>query len=252
MIKKLALTLLAAALLLLCACAPAHDNSTDGSVEPVSPDISATPSNPSTTPAVAVVTPDASDTPIAEPDTAVIREDIDAMLPIMDSIVLATGIAGDTEYTPEDPEYFWYVLYLMGNNWGRTNPLVEAGNEWEILEIVVPTQVMKEYAKAAFANCQSLPPIPDSLQDSIKLDAEKSAYILAPSDRGGTHTQIDEITVVDEISVNVTVGLYDGAGNPEDILGSVLFTLVKNTNAEDTNSSAYKYSVSGVIKMPPA
>ena len=45
---------------------------------------------------------------------------INAMLPIMDSIVRSIGIDSDTKYDAKSEDLIWSVLYLTGVNWGMS------------------------------------------------------------------------------------------------------------------------------------
>ena len=45
---------------------------------------------------------------------------INAMLPIMDSIVRSIGIDSDTKYDAKSDDLIWSVLYLTGVNWGMS------------------------------------------------------------------------------------------------------------------------------------
>ena len=51
---------------------------------------------------------------------------IERMLPALDSIARAMGIDGTAGYAPRDAEFFWTVIYLMGQNWGYAHPLYES------------------------------------------------------------------------------------------------------------------------------
>ena len=47
-------------------------------------------------------------------------KNINAMLPIMDSIVRSIGIDSDTKYDAKSEDLIWSVLYLTGVNWGMS------------------------------------------------------------------------------------------------------------------------------------
>lgn len=243
--KRLLIAAILAGFALLCACAPT-ENAPAGSP---SPDASAPPAIVASAAPAPEVTND-----MAVPSGEVqaieeTREHVEAMLPILDSLVRTMGIAGDTEYAPEDSEFFWTVLYLMGNNWGPTHPFVEAGDDGVT---TVPARVMEEFAGAAFAAYSAFPSIPEDLQGSVTFDEASEAYVLSPSDMGGTITKLDDVSLGQDGGVTATVGLYDGTDNPEDFMGSVVFTLVKHPNAEGISDSIYLYRVTGATKRPKA
>lgn len=246
--KKAILAAALAGAMLLCACAPAATPPT------ASPSVSTPPT--ATPPAITAPTDpiaptpapgDPENTPSAEREAAQARTHMEAMLPILDSIVRTTGIAGDTEYAPDDPAFFWMVLYLMGNNWGPTHPFVDTGEDGIT---AIPARVMEEFAGAAFSGYTEFPPIPQSLQSSMFFDEENGEYILQPSDMGGTQTKLGGISTASDGSVRATVELYDGTDDPADYMGAVNFTLTRHPHADEISNSIYLYSVTGAEKVP--
>ncbi|MDL2238006.1 hypothetical protein LJC56_09295 [Christensenellaceae bacterium OttesenSCG-928-K19] len=244
--KRLTIIAVVVVGILLGACAPTENIPAESST----PDATVLPA---VTESVDPI-PETSDmvvTPDTEQDIEVTKKNVEKLMPILDSIVRTIGIVGDMEYTPDDPEFFWTVLYLMSNNWGTTHPLVEPnGDDTTIGATHVPTSVMEEFAGAAFSSYPEYPAIPASLENSIWFDEEMGAYICESSDMGSTQTKLDDILVAQDGSVTAKVGLYDGAGTPEDLLGYVSFTLVKHPNAEGISNSIYLYSVTGATKIP--
>lgn len=239
--KKTMITSILIGSMLLCSC-----NSAAGNSETPSPSPAATESASPAASANAQPTASAASGEKQSADTKT-QTDMEGMLPILDSITRATGIEGELSYAPEDAAFFWQVLYLMGNNWGDTHPFIEPAKDGVT---TIPTQVMEEFAGAAFSTYKELPAIPKSMNSSISFDAEKDAYILSPSDMGSTQTKINNISVAQDGVVSVTVGLYDGTTTPDDFLGAVLFTLVKHPNADGVSNSAYLYCVTGATQLP--
>lgn len=186
-----------------------------------------------------------------EPDMEEVRKKVESVLPILDSIVRTMEISSDTEYAPEDTEFFWTALYLMGNNWGTTHPLVAPGGDSVAIGAThVPTHVMEQFAGAAFATFTSLPPIPESLQSSIWLDEGNDVYVHEPSDMRGTVTKVENVSIAQDGSVIATVGLYDGTDEPEGIVRCISFTLIDHPSEDGVNNSIYQYSVTGAKKEP--
>jgi hypothetical protein len=193
------------------------------------------------TPAVTEVpaatdTPAMTDTPAATQDISKVKTDIEAMMPILDSIVGTMGIGEDSAYTPNDDAFCWYVLYLMGVNWGATHPLVEMTDEC----VIVPRQAMQEFASAAFFD-NDIPAVPDGMAQSVQYDESLDAYRLAYSDRANTETRMGTLDVAADGTVTVNAELYEV---PDELLGTIAFTLVANPYVEGISEPIYLYSVS--------
>lgn len=246
--KRLILAAALAGTVLLAACSPGTNVST-GTPSPgeSAPPSAVTPADPTPDDKPAQ-SPDVTDMPGSEQNLEDMRDDLEAMLPILDSIVRVTGIAGDTEYAPDDPEFIWMVLYLIGSNWGEVHPFVVPDDDGYT---VIQMRVLYDFACAASSMYMEevLPELPQSMENRVKYDAENDEYIFSPCDMGGTMTKLDDISIAQDGTVTAIVGLYDGAGNPEDLLGSVSFTLVKQPNASGSRNSNYLYSVTGATKI---
>ena len=166
---------------------------------------------------------------------------INAMLPIMDSIVRSIGIDSDTKYDAKSEDLIWSVLYLTGVNWGMSiepetaEPTVTT-DEQEY--VTVPASTMEDYAAAAFGGERSIPKIAASFAESVTFDDSAKAYRLAPSDMGDTIARIDSITP-DGSAVKVSTGLYLGSGER---LGGMVFTLEKCDTA-----GQFKYCVTAAV-----
>mgnify|MGYP001019471255 CR=1 FL=1 len=168
-------------------------------------------------------------------------KNINAMLPIMDSIVRSIGIDSDTKYDAKSDDLIWSVLYLTGVNWGMSiepetaEPTVTT-DEQEY--VTVPASTMEDYAAAAFGGERSIPKIAASFAESVTFDDSAKAYRLAPSDMGDTIARIDSITP-DGSAVKVSTGLYLGSGER---LGGMVFTLEKCDTA-----GQFKYCVTAAV-----
>lgn len=253
--KRLMISAILAGAILLGACSPLDNTPTgtsalDTTEQPkVTMPADATPAAPDTADMPNVgSTPDIASVPDAAQDIAQVKTDVEAMMPVLDSIVRVTGIAGDSEYAPDAPEFIWRVLYLIGSNWGEAHPFVVPGDDGYT---VIQMRVLYDFACAASSLYidEVLPELPSSMQDSVKYDADNDEYIFSPTDMGGTMTKPDDISIAQDGTVTVIVGLYDGAGNPEDLWGSVSFTLVKQSNSGGNRNSNYLYSVTGATKI---
>lgn len=189
------------------------------------------------------VTPAVTDAPAMTPDMSQVKTDVEAMMPILDSIVETMGIGEDSAYTPNDDAFCWYVLYLMGVNWGATHPLVEQTDE----RVIVPRQAMQEFASAAFFDYSDLPAVPDDMAQSVQYDESLDAYRLAYSDRGTSETRMGTLDVAADGTVTVNVELYE---IPDELLGTITFTLVANPYVEGISEPIYLYCVSAAALGP--
>ena len=166
---------------------------------------------------------------------------INAMLPIMDSIVRSIGIDSDTKYDAKSEDLIWSVLYLTGVNWGMSiepetaEPTVTTDEQGYV---TVPASTMEDYAAAAFGGDRSIPKIAVSFAESVTFTDSAEAYRLAPSDMGDTIARIDGITP-DGSAVRVSTGLYLGSGER---LGGMVFTLEKCDTA-----GQFKYCVTAAV-----
>lgn len=197
--------------------------------------------NPS--PAAAATLPENSpigtQAPAITPDLTQAEERMEGMMPILDSIVRAMGVGGTVAYAPKDGEFFWNVLYLMGENWGTTHSLVTKEDD----TVIVPRKVMQEFASAAFLDYSDLLPVPESMAQSVQYDEGLDAYRLAPSDMGNTSTRLEDVCAGADGAICASVALYE---EPDTLLGTLEFTLADNPYVDGIRDPSYFYSVSGV------
>lgn len=213
----------------------------------------ATPAPEATGGPVATAGPVATDAPAqteppalaGTPDMEEVKQGAEAMMPILDSIVRTMGIGGDTPYAPRDAEFFWSVLYHMGENWGHTHPLVERKEDGAV---IVPRQVMQEFATAAFLDYDGLLPLPQSLAQALAYDEGLDAYRLAPSDMGATETRLEEVFTGADGVITARVSLNVG---PDELLGMLDFQLAPNPYAAGVSEPVYHYSVCGAQNAAP-
>lgn len=172
------------------------------------------------------MTPDVS-TPSAQDNR------IDAMMPILDSVVRAMGIGENSAYLPHDDAFLWNVLYLMGNNHAGLLPNV---THREADVTVVPRAVMDEVAAAAFLDYSALPALSKDNIFGMTFDTAADTFCLPPSDTGDADTKTEEVIENPDGTLDVLVGLYLGDGER---LGGVRFILTENPYP----STQFPYSV---------
>ncbi len=158
------------------------------------------------------------------------QEKVTAMLPVLDSIILAMNDSGTT-FEPRDEEFFWSVLYYVAVNYTDKVYMAELTDD---ALIKVPSRSVQEIATACFADYDDLLNIPESLVTSVTYDADWDAYMFTPSDRGMSSSEITEMSKNGD-TINVTVVL-DG-------VDTYKFTLVDNPYVESIESPTFYYSV---------
>ncbi len=190
-------------------------------------------------------TPTASPAPAATPGPVELRKGVEAMMPILDSILNTMGMTDTTPYAPKDADFFWSVLYLTGVNWGHTHPLIEYNN----VHAIIPSQVMQEFASAAFRDYDDLLPLPQSFEDAMQYDDGLDAYLLALSDRGDSSTTLDSVEANADGSVTALVSLHIA---PDAFWGTMEFNLAANPYAEAISEPTYLYTVQDakLVKAP--
>lgn len=135
-----------------------------------------------------------------------VEKKLDRMMPVFSAYMLTLGAEGAVQYQPSDPAYFWNTLLYTVQS---LNPLNSDGNP--AADAVVSADVMLSYAKAAFSECEALPPIPDTLTSMIAFDSSAQEYRLQFPAVLDTNPAITRYAVFEDGSVIVEVGLLQGA-----------------------------------------
>ncbi len=174
-----------------------------------------------------------------EPSAPVqIGEDIEAMLPVMDSVVRAMK-ENTSEYAPEDAGFIWSTLYLAAVNYGEQLQMAEKKDS----HAIAARQAMQEIASACFEDDSDLPDIPDDLLEAVSYDENRDAYAFGLSDIGDSTTKIADVqSDGDAVKVTVEFSSWDEAEN-------YLFTLVPNPCADGIAEPVFLYSVRSVERL---
>lgn len=146
---------------------------------------------------------------------------LEAMMPVLDSVVRAMGIGESSAYLPHDAAFVWNVLYQMGNNHGDALPAAQNRAD----AALVGRAALDEVAAAAFMDQSAVPQLPKDNPFGIMFDAAAYAYILPLSDTGDTETKVEEVVKIQDDTLDVLVGLYLGSGER---LGGIRFLLAPN------------------------
>ena len=139
-------------------------------------------------------------------------EKLAKMIPVLDSFARNMDLEGERVYDPNDAAFVWDQLYLMGVNWYQDELLPE---EEAPAFLVVPADVMSDYAKASFADLAELPEIPatdPNAVPSVALDANTGDYNLQLSDAAASYIMIERYAAKDD-ALWVDFGIYDGETN---------------------------------------
>lgn len=163
-------------------------------------------------------------------------DQIQAMLPVMDSIVRMVGVEAGAGWTgKEDAQQLWTALYLLGVNWRES----AEGTRIEGAYLIIPRQLMAEWAGAFGEGFGQLPEYPDNLP-TMRYDAEADAFLLELSDAGESETRIETYSNRDDGAYTVKVGLYLAE---EERLGGMDFVLASNPLYTAGQNAAFPYTV---------
>ena len=160
------------------------------------------------------------------------------MSPILDSLTRAMLEGEGSAYQPENPDFVWKVLYLMGSNWGYTYPDVDTGEQ-----ITAPPSALRHWMRAAFSSLEELPEIPAGFS-AARYDASSGVYLLDTTVLKDTVCRLEEAVTLPEGGQAARMGLYlaDGAR-----LGGVTFTLSGFPGADSVCDPIYYYTVTGAV-----
>lgn len=162
--------------------------------------------------------------------------DIQAMHPVLDSIVRLVGVEEGARWTgKEEAEQLWTALYLLGVNWCES----AEGTRVEGAYLMVPKQLMAQWASAFGKGLGQLPEYPDNLS-IMAYDAAEDAYQLELSDAGESETRIETCFLQDDGTYAVKVGLYLAE---EERIGGMDFVLENNPHDSAGQSAAFPYTV---------
>lgn len=213
--KRVFALLTVLALLLCAACAGAPETTPTETIEPEA--MQPTVIQPGST------LPDAAEqaaSPAAEL-SADERAALEAMYPVLDTVVRMTGVGPDAVWPGgERTEELWTALYLLGVNWCYGDPRISSDGA----HITVPRQVMNEWAGALSEDFDHLPDLSPDIT-FLQYDTAAQTYRMELSDMGTSETRIDSMALNGDGTYAVKMGLYDEMGAR---MGGMDFVLIDN------------------------
>lgn len=111
---------------------------------------------------------------------------LDGMIPPVNALVmcmLEQGLA----YDESDDVFFWNSLYYMISLYGQMDQRAERTDD----TLILPTEMVQDYAAALFVSYDGLPKLPAALADRVRYDAAQDSYLLARGDAGQTELKLD-------------------------------------------------------------
>ena len=132
----------------------------------------------------------------------------EAMYPAIHALVLAMT-ENHLEYNPADPEFLWTSLYYMLSLYGQMDERAEFTDD----TLLLPSEVIQDYAAALYPDVSSLPKIPAAISTRIS-QAGNDIYRLARGDEG-----LSQVTI--EVPIRLSNGTF--------VLNGALMSLEDNS-----------------------
>ena len=112
-----------------------------------------------------------------------------AMLPAVHALVLSMT-ENDLTFNPEDPQFLWTSLYYMLGLYGEYDQRAELTDE----SLILPTEVIQDYAAALYPDVSALPEIPAPISERITYQSANDSYYLTRGDAGLAEITVQSIT----------------------------------------------------------
>lgn len=111
----------------------------------------------------------------------------ESMLPALHGLAMAMLNHGAASFDPAGGELAWEGLYNTLSLYGQ----LDSRCDLQSGELVLPEETVWDFAAALGIQPDSLPPLPDSLNNRITYDSGSRCYRLTCGDAGLTRLQID-------------------------------------------------------------
>lgn len=172
------------------------------------------------------------------PAVSFTEEDVRAMLPMMDSVMLCLTEGAAESHTFSDASYVWSLLYYLCVNHPSVSSHIAVDDQAGTLSI--SAEDLLSLASACFENPSSLPAVPSDFS-GIRFDSKTNQYTMTLSDRGSSKSDIRSIQFTEDHTAVATVDLIDM--NSGDYLQTFTFVLAANPQAE---KSGYPLTISHI------
>ena len=223
--KKLLLVLMALMMVCMAGCAKVDANVDGEPADSAKPDDTAKPADDAQT-----AEPSPTPAPVVIPD----EDQVEDMLPFMDSVMLTMLEGGYKAHDAANADYFWTLMYYYCVNYAED--LNEGDLDAAAGKTTVSEEELSAIATAFFVEFSKRPELPK--RDNISYDAEKKNYVFMMSDRGEYSAEVGSAGMEDEAAYATVqlVNSEDGEpiascqfaliGNPNDKTGRYPFTIV--------------------------
>ena len=108
-----------------------------------------------------------------------------SMYPAVHALVMAMT-ENQLDYDPENPEFLWTSLYYMLSLYGQMDERAEFTDD----TLILPGEVIQDYAAALYPDVSSLPDIPAPISERIT-QAGNGTYHLARGDEGLSQVTVE-------------------------------------------------------------
>ena len=102
-----------------------------------------------------------------------------AMRPALHALTLAM-LENDLAFDPQDEDFLWTSLYYMLGMYGQQDQRAVLTDD----TLILPPEVISDYAAALYPQVTELPEIPQSIADRMAYSAQDNTYHLARGDAG--------------------------------------------------------------------
>lgn len=130
------------------------------------------------------------------------------MYPAVHALVMAMT-ENHLDYNPKDPEFLWTSLYYMLSLYGQMDERAELTDD----ALLLPGEVIQDYAAALYPDVSSLPDIPAPISQRISQTGD-GIYRLARGDEGLSQVTVEPPIYLTEGTVVINgalVALEDGS-----------------------------------------
>ena len=158
---------------------------------------------------------------------------------IYDSIVRAMIQCQFEEYDPNNATCLWNAIYFVANTVGDTLKGGKVVYNEDMSQLIVPTEIMEEYAAACSSTFESLPDIPADMT-SIAYSEENDEYYVICSDNGNVYYTYSDGKENSDGTYSITVLEYK---NDKPQKNKYTVKLVDNPKTFGLSDVNYPYSV---------